>query len=307
MTKQGWIVTGTAATVFALIVATAYIASRQTSKAATPAAPFRARPGSMRDQVVPMLSETQEKLGLTDVSGAPVTLDSDSGPQNLTIHLSTSVIAEAAQAALNAPTPEAGIERLNQDLANDAPRDQISDIQTALSALHLRKDPPDLEAAADAAMAALDSARTPEQRLRSAVAEASVLQAMGRIDDARSTVDAALRANPQPSEDRLRLLLLDAAMAQDAGDEAAAERSLRALIDEAAPLMDGAPASLDHAYRLAALKLARLYRSQGRTAESAALVDTMEALRAPADAAGLSTGPVQGGATDDAGSPGYSQ
>jgi tetratricopeptide (TPR) repeat protein len=232
---------------------------------------FRAKPGTMRETVLPMLSQEQEQSG-GEGDGAGDTAAGGTESRDVTIVVpevawQSEEVAEIMQGA----SPEAATDRLEQMLR--APHDPglDSEIHAALAELALRRSPVMPDKSLEHARTAFDLATGHDQAMTAVLAEAEALRALDRSKDARARIGNAFEGSPGTGTER-RLLMLDATLAEEEGDTEGAIAAYRRVlepIDRNQPV----PAHVDDATRLAALKLSRLYRREGKTEDARELSD----------------------------------
>ena len=165
-------------------------------------------------------------------------------------------------------------------MAGEHDPSQDSHLYGALARLSIQVVPPDTAGATEAANAALDLAQTPEDRHRAAYVEATVLQFGGRLEDARKAVRAMLEREQTATLPGLKLGIFEGSLAEQGGDAEAAEQAYRNVIRQTRAMEDGEQAQLSDSYRLATLKLARLYRRTGRSKEAERLVSEIQQFEA---------------------------
>lgn len=218
---------------------------------------FRAKPGTMRDTVMPIVSETQE-------SGGPQSEEGEGGAGSTTLLVQKEALAEAAQAALDAATTEQGLRQIEQRLAQGVSDRERSDLENAKARLKLRLIPPDTKGALAAVHEAAQAAQSPEQTHRAAVVEAEILLLQEKAGEARAVLRETRMAYTELSSSRTRAGLIEAGLAFSAGDAADAARIYKEVMDEAESLAAEKSETALDTYRLAASRLAALLRANGQ-------------------------------------------
>jgi hypothetical protein len=220
---------------------------------------FRAKPGTTRDNVMPIVSSTQ-------TSGGPESEQGQAKEGATTLHVQKEALAAAAQAALDAETAQEGLAQIDERLAQQVSERERSDLEQAKAKLKLQLIPPDTEGAFAAVRRAAESAQSPEQGHRAALVEAEILLLQEKPSEARAVLRATRTAYNEPSANRLRAGITEAALALQQEDPADAALIYKAVMTESLELVQEVPQqkqpALDH-YRLAASRLAALLREQG--------------------------------------------
>ncbi len=265
MGRQGWLLIAVVTGMVGFFMLIAVMSGQGSSGIA--ARKFRAKPGTMRDTVLLIPSPTQERMDPEAASASTSELRGPTREKPFTIQVHSSAVAEAARQALDAPTPQVGLEQLRTYLASHHDPREDSFIQSSMAELYLRVVPPDSEAAAKAAKVAMELAQSAEERHRALYVQATVLQFQGRIEEARHQIQAAFE-DDGISLAGLKLATLEGLLDEQAGDTPAAEKAYKRVMNHALSLADQHPEEALNNYRLAALKLARLYRKLGRSAEA---------------------------------------
>ncbi len=283
MRKQDWIII-IAVVAFLVIISVVMKFGSVTERGVINTKPFRAQSGKMRDNVMPMVSKTQEEFSDVQVETPtenPPEEDDTEQPLNITVH--ESVIAEAAQLALDNPIPEDGINDIEKRLAEQHDSAEESDMNQALAMLRLRVIPAQADKAEEAAKKAAETARTPEERLRAVFVEATIQQFRGDNEEARKRIQEALARDPETTLPSLKLRLLDASLAAQTGDVNGAMEACRRVMAQSSEVAPEAQAAARDSYRLAALKLTRLLRGQGRTVEADELAEAVKKQLSPSN------------------------
>jgi len=265
MSKQDLIVILAVVAVLGIVVVAVVVTSGEDT--VTSGGTFRARPGTMRDTVQPIVSAKQQRTS-PGSSGSGDGGGSEGAPEDLTIVVHESAVAKAMEQAVNAPSPEDGVQQLRDYLAGPHDPAEDSRLYSTMATVTLRVVPADPEAAAEAADEAMALAQSPEDFHSAAYAKAMVLESTGQLEDARTSIRMIREKEPGATIPGLKLGVLEAMLDERAEDTAAAEATYGRVMNEALSLSesDGEKA-LEH-YRVAALRLARLYRSTGREKEA---------------------------------------
>lgn len=220
---------------------------------------FRAKPGTTRDNVMPIVSSTQS-------SGSAESEEGQAKEGATTLHVQKEVLAEAAQSALDAATARDGLAQIEERLAQEISERERSDLENAKAKLKLRVIPPDTEGAFAAVRRAAEAAQSPEQSHRSALVEAEILLLQERPSEARAVLRATRTAYNEPSVNRLRAGITEAALALQQEDPADAARIYKDVMSESLELVQTDQQLEQPAleqYQLAASRLAAVLREQG--------------------------------------------
>jgi hypothetical protein len=175
----------------------------------------------------------------------------------------------AARGALNALSPEAGIEKLEKALADTGDPGEQAKLQSAMAMLYAQADPPDEAAVQACFRKAMDLA--PDLALKQQVAamQAQYLLALGQKEQAQQLIGSVLAPDAPVSEAKVRLYLMLGQVheSSEEGDEAelAYVHAFRESIETEGELSPG----MEGALRLSAMRLAQLYRGTGRQTEAA--------------------------------------
>jgi tetratricopeptide (TPR) repeat protein len=233
---------------------------------------------SMRDNVVPMLSSTQERMDEEKKPAADVPKKKQKEePKPLRVHVQESVVAELAEEALESPVPEEALKQLEACVAEDHPAGEKVAAYAAMAQLQLRIMPPNPEAAEEAAQQAVEHAQTPGQKHRAAYVQVVLNQFRGNSEAALKAAEQALAQAPKATSCGLRLRNLAGAIASGLDQQERAEALYRSAMEDAVMLTDAASEeNVLREYRLAGLKLARLLRSAGRDKDAAQVVREVE-------------------------------
>lgn len=170
--------------------------------------------------------------------------------------------------ALAALDPEEGIETIRANLDALEGTEGSSELYAVLGTLYARLDPPDNAAMNEAFEAGLDSAKTEELRADVRFYHARALISIGQHDSALAVLDAGSQAGEAAEVQRFESSVLRGTALEATGDRAGAaaaysEAMEKAVADGRAPVGEQV-----NSYRQAGLKLARIYRSQGKNAEA---------------------------------------
>lgn len=184
-------------------------------------------------------------------------------------------IERLLQEAVNAPIPEEGIAQVTEYLAQLDQVAEASRLYAALATLYMKSSPtpPDIvqELLARAAAVAIN----PEDRLYAARVEAEILQQCADANDALARVREALQADNVETLDTLQLRLMQGDLEERKGDLVAAEAAYKELTKRSWAARETLGPRAADLYRLACLRLARLYRKTGRDREADTLARTV--------------------------------
>ncbi len=178
---------------------------------------------------------------------------------------------KVAERARKAMSPEVGLKLIEKNLEELLSRGDASRLHSAQSELHLQTDPPNAEAAKAAVAKALELAETPEEKDLAGYAETNMYRRLGDTEQAKARARAVLDTPGPATVPRLKLGLLDASIRAEEGAAEEAESSYKQVMEEAQAHEAALGAEADEVYRLAALRLNRLYRAAGRDVEADAV------------------------------------
>lgn len=184
---------------------------------------------------------------------------------------------EAAVAeALNALTPQEGIDRLAGLLATLDNLEQASRLYTSLGTLYAQSGEAGAAPAEEAFAAAKNLARSHEDRHQAALAHVTALSARGDIEGAMREASAAVQEGDPYTPSGIQLIVAQGKLyeRQNAPDQA--ETAYKKAMDDA---LAAAPVLRDDAlnvYRQACLSLAQLYRRTDREPAANSLVLSMK-------------------------------
>lgn len=230
---------------------------------------FRARPGTMRETVVPMVSSKQES------GRASETQEESRNVAPVSVQLSSSQIADHA---LNAQTPEEGIRQVEEYLETTRSPDEKSLFLSVEALLYLRKIPEDLIQAEMAAHAAYEAAQTPEIKYRAAGVLAQVMERKGEIQNACQIMGEVLASHLDPSPSRILLQVNQGLLLERMGETAAAQAAYVDALGQAEQSVDAVDEEVLKQCRLAGFRLAQIYRTQGKNREADEVVRRVNAI-----------------------------
>lgn len=303
MGRQGIILLAILIISVLIMAAAAYYAQRSQNPLASGASSrrFTAQPGTAREQATPLAIR---KTPIEETPGAVVSPPSTTPEASVDNNESAIMEGEGGLAAPSdadlliqsvdhLPDPVQGIEQIENALASEAFSAQDkARLHTAQGQMEARKIPPDLDAAAAAFEQAMTTA--PDYTSRQAIVRdaARTLIAHGRLEAALAYLEAVRQegAAQPPNATAMEIELLQAQVHEDSGQSPEAAALYRQLLDTAKQL--GAPPGLkqEEMLRLAALRLARLYRAEGRDKEAEALARELQTILRPQGAAASSPG-----------------
>jgi len=176
----------------------------------------------------------------------------------------------ATAEALNALTPELGIDRLEAKLATLDNLEQASRLYAALGTLYAQTGQSAADQANQAFAAAKQYARSDEDRHRAALAYVKALTARGDTETAAKEAAGALDNAATVTLPGIQLAIAQASLFEKQGDHKKAEAAYKEAIENAFA------AKAVNIYRQACLDLVKLYRKTGREPQAEALILTMK-------------------------------
>lgn len=248
---------------------------------------FKARPGTTRENAVALVSN-KRPAGVDDFSGGgsgPLSTDpvdvrslSPEAPQE-DAPAEDPEQERQIQAALTAQPLESGIKTLQDAIDAAQTSEAQSRLNLALAELHLKRSPPDPEAAATCLEKAFQQAGTPGARNYAALRAAEMLRRAGRVDLALQQLQRAIEAASDTvpvdaAELRLRITYGDLLALE--GDSSATEQAYAKAIERSVRGPINLDATTIEALRLAGIRLSQLYRSQQRHADAEAVAQRVQ-------------------------------
>ena len=290
MGRQGVILLSILIAFVLIMAAAAYYSQRTPGPLGSSASSrrFMAKSGAERESAAPLAirkSAVDEAPGTEKLQAAntaeppagddlplPAEIEALEEPESPTDRL-----IQSAQTNLD---PEAGLAQVEQALAAAHTPEETARLHTALGQIQARKMPPDLDAAAAAFETAMTTAPDIEARQRVARDAMRAYLAQGRADLALAQLEAIRRETP-PSPQQpvsIEIDLLEAQLHEESGDPALATAVYLNLF-ETARKADAPPGrKMEELLRLAAMRLARIYRAEGRDKEAEILARELQAL-----------------------------
>ena len=251
---------------------------------------FRARPGTEREQTLPMVSEHAYEDPQEDAERTPSERDSRSSIQirqdtpaapSEPPSLSEQILARS----LSILTPEQAAQELRDGLSEPHEGEQSAEAHAALAKLQLTEDLGAASEAIENFEAAIAHAETASQREALALQGARLLWEAGEPQAAGELIEL-VRDNGFESLEGVQLHVLEGRMKSEAGQADEAEAALRAALgaleERGLPL----EADAESTYRQACLQLSRLLEAQGRGDDAAAIAEALREQR-PAANVGL--------------------
>ena len=245
---------------------------------------FRARPGTTREKATALStrkrpgSEHSTQEAPTNEKAESQSTASERERRLLVRSLSSPEDEEAMTAeeklvdeALNAFSPETGIEELTEALKTPCAAQDAANMHAAMGMLCAQLDPADFDRAEAAFAQAMELAPDPASRQDILKQEAWVLLQAGQPGKAREKVAAAFSEKGPITPAWLELGVLLAQLHESAGDPENAEEVLKRTVDEALAHEEELGADGADVLRLAGLRLSRLYRGTNREQEAVAL------------------------------------
>jgi tetratricopeptide (TPR) repeat protein len=270
----------------AILAAIAYALSRDQGERRRISDPgqFRAKPGTQRAEARPLSSRRTPSPG--GGGGGKTVPEGDT----LIPHADRVVLAEerAKKLAtdtkllitetLRASTPPAAIARLKAELAReDRPLEAVP-VYLALEELYRQADPPNIAQAEEALERAAALAESESQQHAVALARARRLHEAGDPEGALGVLDTALSDATQVTAAALQMRVLQGELYEDLGDDDSAMGAYQSAVDEKGYVVRDLGADAEPAYRLACLRLARMYRSKGQENEAKAVARKLKAV-----------------------------
>ncbi len=267
--------------VLAFVIAVSWAARfSQGGKRSQSSSTFFARSGTMRERARMLVSKKKappKRKG--EVNGRITNGDTISSIRRISPQSDEprpSEDEQAAQEALNALTPEEGIEKVLASLATLETTAETAELYSALGRLYAQTDPPDIANAQAAFATASNLVRSSEAKHRIACLEAKMLVTQDQPRAALTRIRDTLEFDKTITVARLQLMIMLGKLKHDAGDVEAAEAAYRAIVGQSLDIFeDLGPDSVD-VYRQACLNLARLYRKTGHDKKADSLVKTMK-------------------------------
>ncbi len=240
---------------------------------------FRARPGTEREQTLPMVSEHAYEHP-QEVAEREFRASGDVGaPRPNPPSLSEQILARS----LSVLTPEQAAGQLRDTLSDPLDGEQRAEAHAALAKLQLSEDLGEASEAIAHYEAAIEQAESSSQREALALQGARLLWEAGEPEAAEALIEAA-RDNGSESLEGAQLRILEGRIRADAGQvdeaEAAYRAALEALEERGLPMDEAAESS----YRQACLQLSRLLEADGREDDAAAIVEALREQRSAAQA-----------------------
>ena len=249
--------------------------------------PLMAR--TSRDNAQPITSDNREMDELVVQGQQPAAGSSAYNPQtthsalhsvNPDIGSPMPEVSEETQAAireaLNGPSPQTGIDRLREHLEQVKSEAEGSQVHSALGALHLQTDPPNVNAAFTAFESATDTAPTGAQRERAALREVHTLVKNGQTERAMNRLETILKKDEPVSTAGLQLRVMLAGIHETNGDTRLAENTYADVLKRVEAEGETFGQDVWSVYRQACLKLTRIYKDSNRTIRATQLTNQME-------------------------------
>lgn len=201
--------------------------------------------------------------------------DADPEKKKSTAHADSPEEAAAAH-ALNALTPQLGIERLRAQLAALENLEHASRLYAALGTLYAQNGETSAAQADQAFAKAKQLARSNEDRHRAALAYVNALSARGDTETAAKEAAAALNDAASPTVPGVQLTIAQARLFEKQGQDQKAETAYKKAMEDALPALPALGQDAANVYRQACLALVQLYRRTGRQPQADALIITMK-------------------------------
>ena len=174
------------------------------------------------------------------------------------------------QDAMNAASPEEGIKLIDASLQEEPPPIKAAHYHSAKAVLAAQQTPPDLTASEasfeEALRIAPDLATEQSVRLQ----QAQLLLQQDAQDRAMAVIEAALAQQGEPGQETLQLYLLQGTLLEKK-EAITAEAAYGEAIELARTLFPNDPELSAEMLQVAAFRLARLYRAQGKNKEAETL------------------------------------
>ncbi|MFP4190997.1 MAG: hypothetical protein ACLFU6_02885 [Candidatus Hydrogenedentota bacterium] len=240
---------------------------------------FRARPGTEREETLPMVSEQAYEQPEEDADSEPGERESRASaevreetptPPPAPPSLSEQILAQS----LSVLTPEQAAGELRDSLSDPLGDEQRAEVHAALAKLQLTEEVGAASEALENYGAAIEHAEFPSQREALALQGARLLWEAGEPAAADELIQSA-RDNGPESLEGIQLRILEGRIKTDAGQadeaEAAYRAALEALEEPGRPMGQAAEST----YRQACLQLSRLLETQGREDDAAAIAEAL--------------------------------
>ena len=280
--KQGIVLAVTiGGAVLVLVIAMAFSGDESVVSRSATRKPFVAREDSMRDNARMLTSRNRDMDvpkgagdggGVLDMESASISpTDPNAGDEE-----ELAEEEQVAQAALNALDPEEGILVIEQHLDSVETDAESSRLYSTMALLHVNADPPRPEEALAAAATAAKLAQTPEDQDYAVLVEANALHRQGDSKAAREQLKPVLERETPVTLSGLELGVMLGNLEAEAGDVAGAEAAYVRVVERAPAAVETLGVRALDVYRQACLKLARIYRADGRDADAKKLIRTMQ-------------------------------
>jgi tetratricopeptide (TPR) repeat protein len=175
---------------------------------------------------------------------------------------------QAIQEALNGMTPEEGIQRLEREMERLHTAAESAALCEAVAKLLMRENSANSQSALQTFERALAMAPTTEMRRRIALSEARLQAELGDVSAARARLQSVLEEDSAVTATALKVRVELSNLEMRAGNRAKAIRGYKEALDlglnKTGPLDD----ETKDAMRLAALRLSKALREEGRASEA---------------------------------------
>ena len=183
---------------------------------------------------------------------------------------------QAIEEALNSLKPESGIERLQQYLASLAEFEKVSEIYSAMGTLYLQTSPPDIKRYEEAFARAEHFAISSEEKFSVLFQHSKILIEEGKTKEVLKDIEKSFSEDDSITPSMLELSIIQAKLYEDYGKTNAAESIYKTVMDNALTF----PANekkVEDIYRIAGLRLSRLYNKLGEKILADAVVRKVKA------------------------------
>jgi len=280
--RQFLIVVITVLILLGALVMSAYFGQGETAKRR---GGLKFRQGPRKERTVVNEDLYNKIVGSESVSDSSAPVDKTGGDDNEANDTprETPVTAEEAAAteALNALTPQQGIDRLAALLATLDNLENASRLYTALGTLYAQTGEAGVAPAKEAFAAAKKLARSHEDRHRAALGHVTALSARGDIEGAMREASAAIEEGDPSTLSGMQLAVAQGKLYEQQNAPDQAEAAYKKAMEDALAAAPVLHADALNVYRQACLSLVQLYRKTGREPAANSLVLTMKNKLAP--------------------------
>ncbi|MBN2307571.1 MAG: hypothetical protein JXR94_01290, partial [Candidatus Hydrogenedentes bacterium] len=243
--------------------------------------PFLARPGTMRENAAPIVSDREMDVPVAADAGSAGGAPEPAGEEGAAVPPEGEAPAPLSEeqrierVAMSAVSPAQGILQIEQYLAGLEAAAEASRLYSTMALLRLQCDPPATDEALAALAVAGELAGTAEDRHYAALIQANALHMRGDLEGACVYIRALLEDDDAVTVPGLQLQMKLGHLEMEAGRTGPAEEAYEGVAARALSAAESLGAEGLAVYRQACIQLARVYRSTGRTKEAEALAREM--------------------------------